>query len=1235
MQAPPPGTNQSPTQLVNVTTPGALALLNEYLTAAGTKWGVEGPDNNRVTKIKITGTLNADDLAAMNGGNWANFEEVDLTGAQFDDDATLSDMDSDGKYFALPSSVTEITAESFGHCPNLVSACAVSSDGKNYVGFTNTPNQLYKANDVYGRSNMNSVEKATISGLIGCSDIAQGKVQDYLSGASDLGTYTPTEDEYYTSLIPDPAIPAFEYGNNGGPNSLKTMDLSNATMRDDRELRQLAGYQLSLVECVLPQNLQSIPPQCFFQSYTLSKVDIPSSVKSIGAYAFYQTPITSVTVGVGIEHIGIAAFGDCNQLYDIHFEDGITSLDFDGYTFASCDGLKQLRLPEGVTNIGDHMFDQCKVLHSLRIPSTCVEIGEGSFKECIDLKLLYIPENVQLIGRDAFSLAGIEDLYLEATDVMKLPKIYSMGPSHLNQRIGASFDTKSMEANNTSPTPANFSGKSSDNGDEGFNSITQQATSYNPKNALEMEEAYRTALGNNILCMLHYSEELREFIDYNPWYREYPDAVNEKPLLSDTYLFEDNEGNLWPTMETNLWRNWLTVPNNSPDSYTRGDGSNMSDYTRCLNAGDPLHEINDRDPWIGTENVDPAKSLIGISYNPETGGEPSRVGWRQFVIKMGSASDPKKTITKEFDDTWYTFCFPYDLTNEQLNTAFNAMFNIVEFNGAELVNSGTNKLGEPKYQLIFHFEEPHAAVYTYTDPETGHLYNYERVVGEGGIISFNPIDGGPTGVLRDDMESYLATAFRPYMIHPNLGVAAGDTKKRCAFINLIGEPNAHVSCEDEDRVYVQETNEVTAPNGETVKGTYTFVGNVDYYKAPKGQEMAFAADMAEKPQFSFNEPEPYNSFNEPEPQIEDYAQGEAPTEPTNPEITTVPTPVADPETNTDYTTDFKALYNTVRCENVYLGYIDGANRYGNFTYGEDLNNYEIGEFLSYHDWESGYAINTQSQGHNTNCDDSALKSYLGITTNVWYEADGAPDGFYTLQNLTRAYKSDQSAYAAYQVDYQAYLDSKAEWDAYREALDRYNSWTSESAQEQYEADHAKWVIDRDAAQAAYQQAYQIWVSNSATALLNYQIALAAWEEDMSKYRPLIPYNTYFLAVPQGGKYPKYYREASKDMTRTSGYWSQYSAIIKSDGVVENKLFGIDDVEVANTQGFEFVIGEYTPTTDDIKDILEDAKKNNLPINYMDIVYDINGQMISPNNSNDLRNLPKGIYIVNGKKYLVK
>lgn len=130
----------------------------------------------------------------------------------------------------------------------------------------------------------------------------------------------------------------------------------------------------------------------------------------------------------------------------------------------------------------------------------------------------------------------------------------------------------------------------------------------------------------------------------------------------------------------------------------------------------------------------------------------------------------------------------------------------------------------------------------------------------------------------------------------------------------------------------------------------------------------------------------------------------------------------------------------------------------------------------------------------------------------------------------------------------------------------------------------------------------------------------------------IPYGAYFLGTAKGQTYPKFWRETKSG----NKAWSQYAAIVIADEAFERKYFEIPKGE-AWVKGFDFVMDGFESPDGEalsIENIVEDAKTKNLPVEYMNIVYDMNGQMIRKGDA-ELGDLPSGMYIVNGKKYLVK
>ncbi len=75
--------------------------------------------------------------------------------------------------------------------------------------------------------------------------------------------------------------------------------------------------------------------------------------------------------------------------------------------FKDCSNLKQVIIPEGVTEIRDCAFDNtftadCPNLEQITIPNGVRLIGRGAFRDCRKLTQIMIPDGVTTIGSDAF-----------------------------------------------------------------------------------------------------------------------------------------------------------------------------------------------------------------------------------------------------------------------------------------------------------------------------------------------------------------------------------------------------------------------------------------------------------------------------------------------------------------------------------------------------------------------------------------------------------------------------------------------------------------------------------------------------------------------------------------------------------------------------------------------------------------------------------------------------------------
>ncbi len=128
---------------------------------------------------------------------------------------------------------------------------------------------------------------------------------------------------------------------------------------------------------------------------------IPNSVTSIGSSAFeYCSGLTSIEIPYSVTSIGSSAFRDCYGLTSIVIGNSVTSIG--SSAFRDCYGLTSIVIGNSVTSIGEAAFRDCSSLISIEIPNSVTSIGDYAFRDCSNLTSIKIPNSVTLIGDYAF-----------------------------------------------------------------------------------------------------------------------------------------------------------------------------------------------------------------------------------------------------------------------------------------------------------------------------------------------------------------------------------------------------------------------------------------------------------------------------------------------------------------------------------------------------------------------------------------------------------------------------------------------------------------------------------------------------------------------------------------------------------------------------------------------------------------------------------------------------------------
>lgn len=709
------------------------------------------------SKVVIKGgPLNADDLKAI--ASLSTATSVVMADATLTDEAIAlsGSLGSNSKIesIVLPANMYEVNSDWFSGFSRLGTALSYTTNGKSLKAYCKKENTLATA--------LNALSGVTVTNsMTGFS----------LNGTTPVFTNNLEEVVISGRIVKNDIAYSWGAGLTNAT-GIKHYDLSKATLvpddnSDNNPLKAINPYgspNNTVEEINLPENLTSIPQNAFKNLKALQYIYIPNTVT----------------------YIGDEAFRECSSIQEVEFQKGLTSLNFGNRVFYKCEAMKHIVIPEGVQNIGKNMFEQCSSLESLRLPNTLTIIDEGAFKEAKALTYLTIPKNVESIGSGAFENSGLRDIYLMAESPDKLPKIYSTFSAYPNS---SSFGANSVNGNNSFPKPADFRKYLKTLADRGKveghpemtgadvdaipNTLAGEKTILSFLTSEQVEEVYRNVMtGGNTITAIHYvnNEAMNNFLNANPW-KGNLSASDIALIQSNNGHYNDGAGNqMAETMRYNTADNINDAYGYGPDKFGKyWPDRDHADYEMRKKMGNPSDAINASNP-----------------YN--TGAEPSVIGWRQFILCTGFSPDnTDEVFTKEYDDTWYTMCFPFDLTDEQLEGAFNPKYNICEFAGAA-IETTQEEIENENYEvenlvLLFtniattYYRDKYGNYYIRTKDANGNKEYTPATpsLQPNGSISLTPTPGGrkltnddndPDKDIYQSIKGYLAQAGHPYMIHP-------------------------------------------------------------------------------------------------------------------------------------------------------------------------------------------------------------------------------------------------------------------------------------------------------------------------------------------------------------------------------------------------------------------------------------------------------------------------------------
>ncbi|MCH5239054.1 MAG: leucine-rich repeat protein [Muribaculaceae bacterium] len=164
----------------------------------------------------------------------------------------------------------------------------------------------------------------------------------------------------------------------------------------------------SLNSITIPNTVTEICYRAFAFNYSLKQVFFPDSLLVIGGEAFYECPnLTSIDLPASLMSIGLSAFGSCSALKDASIPGSQTILE--GAIFNSST-IENLFINS--KEIGNSWFSGINTLTKITLGTSVQSIGNSAFSSCSSLASVDFPSSLTSIGNLAFngcsSLTSVE-----------------------------------------------------------------------------------------------------------------------------------------------------------------------------------------------------------------------------------------------------------------------------------------------------------------------------------------------------------------------------------------------------------------------------------------------------------------------------------------------------------------------------------------------------------------------------------------------------------------------------------------------------------------------------------------------------------------------------------------------------------------------------------------------------------------------------------------------------------
>ena len=145
-----------------------------------------------------------------------------------------------------------------------------------------------------------------------------------------------------------------------------------------------------------------------FSEKKVKSVTLPMGLKSIGDNAFMSSTISEISIPATVTNIGKGAFSNIPTLKTISVPNSVKTI---GHScFVACTGLTEVKLPARLEKLWNNMFSGCRSLTKVTLPQNIYKIDTGTFEDCKALAHIDLPQSVTTIGVNAFKNTALTEV---------------------------------------------------------------------------------------------------------------------------------------------------------------------------------------------------------------------------------------------------------------------------------------------------------------------------------------------------------------------------------------------------------------------------------------------------------------------------------------------------------------------------------------------------------------------------------------------------------------------------------------------------------------------------------------------------------------------------------------------------------------------------------------------------------------------------------------------------------